>query len=76
MAVLGREEIENRFGHHAAAIEGPNPNASVHADIRAAFVELAIKLDILLPEGRGKVVAFTELETASMWSHKALARRS
>lgn len=73
---LGRDEIDNRFGHHDAAIEGPNPHDDVHKDVRALFVDLAEKLDVLLPDGRGKAVMFTELETASMWAHKTLAQRA
>lgn len=72
---LSDEQIERRFGHHAAAIEGPNPNEEIHADIREAFKKLARTLDQLLPPGRGKSVMFTELETASMWAHKSLAVR-
>lgn len=74
--MLGKQEIVNRFGHHDAAIEGPNPNEEVHKDVRALFVDLATKLDVLLPEGRGKSVMFTELESASMWAHKTLAQRA
>lgn len=70
------EEIENRFGHHPASIEGPNPRERAHQEIRLLFKELAFELDTLLPEGRGKSVMFTELETASMWAHKALAQRA
>lgn len=73
--MLGEEEIRNRFGHHAASIEGPNPNEKTHETIRSEFVLLAKALDELLPDGRGKSVMFTELETASMWAHKTLAGR-
>lgn len=70
------EEIQNRFGHTAASIEGPNPKEEIHAQIRSEFVLLARALEDLLPDGRGKSVAFTELETASMWAHKTLAQRA
>ncbi len=70
---VGKFEIESRFGHHAASVEGPNPSAQLHADIRFEFVRLAGILDAVLPAGRAKTVAFTELETASMWAHKTLA---
>lgn len=71
--MFGIEEIENRFGFHKAAIEGPNANNDDHAYLRNEFQNLAVALDKILPDDRAKAVAFTELETASMWSHKALA---
>lgn len=66
-------EIEQRFGHTAASVEGPNPREHVHAQIRKEFKEIAAILDSLVPDSRQKAQAFTELETASMWFHKALA---
>lgn len=72
--MIGEEEIERRFGNHTARIEGPNATAKIHADIRHEFRMFALWLDRVLPAGREKSVAFTELENASMWSHKALAQ--
>lgn len=72
--MIGMGEIRKRFGKHKASIEGPNPREMDHELIRAEFVKLAAKLDTILPtSSREKSVAFTELETASMWFHKALA---
>lgn len=71
---LNREEIENRFGHHKATIEGPNPSAETHAVLRQLFKTMARKLDKTLPDGREKSIALTELESTSMWAHKALAK--
>lgn len=73
---IGRAEIENRFGFHKATIEGPNATADVHRDIRRVFVDVAMRLDHVLPPGRAKAVAFTELETAAMWIHKAIAEQA
>ena len=73
---LGPEEIENRFGFHKATIEGQNATLPVHRDVRILFREFAEKLDELLVPGRAKSVAFTELENASMWSHKAIAENA
>ncbi|QPX71451.1 hypothetical protein SscP1EGY_54 [Streptomyces phage SscP1EGY] len=70
---LGVEEIENRFGFHKATIEGDDATKPKHADIRAAFKDFAEYLDDVLPDGRYKSLAFTELEVASMWSHKSVA---
>lgn len=70
---VGSKEIENRFGFHKATIEGDNATLPKHRDIRIAFRDFAEYLDEVLPDGRAKSVAFTELENASMWSHKAIA---
>lgn len=71
--MLGSEEIEHRFGFHKATIEGTNATLPKHRDVRLKFREFAEFLDNLLPDGRAKSVAMTELENASMWSHKAIA---
>lgn len=73
---LGREEIENRFGFHKASVEGPNATSPVHRDIRRLFVELGVQLDALLPAGRGKSTAFTQLQDAAMWMHFAVAEQA
>lgn len=76
MAQLSPEEIENRFGFHKGTVEGPNATAPVHAGLRKKFVEFAKHLDEVVPDGRAKSVLFTELETASMWAHKAIAEKA
>ena len=73
---IGHEEIENRFGFHKATIEGANATLPKHTDLRLAFREIAEYLDAVLPAGRAKNTAFTELENASMWSHKAIAENA
>lgn len=70
---FGPEEIEHRFGFHKATVEGENATLPKHTDTRLAFREFAEHLDSVLPDGRAKSVAFTELENASMWAHKAIA---
>lgn len=76
MSQLGPEEIEHRFGFHKATIEGENATLPKHRDLRLKFREFAEFLDEVLPGGRAKSVAFTELENASMWSHKAVAEHA
>lgn len=71
--MLGSEEIEHRFGFHKATIEGTNATLPKHRDVRLKFREFAEFLDNILPDSRAKSVAMTELENASMWSHKAIA---
>jgi hypothetical protein len=74
--MLGPEEIENRFGFHKGTVEGPDATAPKHAGLRKKFVELAQELDEVVPDSRAKSVMFTELETAAMWAHKAIAERA
>lgn len=73
---LGNEEIERRFGFHRGTTEGPNATVPKHRDTRLRFREFAEFLDIVLPEGRAKSLAFTELENASMWAHKSIAEEA
>lgn len=75
-ATLGADEIEHRFGFHKATVEGPDATLPRHRDTRLLFREFAEKLDEILPPGRAKSVAFTELENASMWAHKSIAERA
>ena len=73
---LGTDEIEHRFGFHKATVEGDNATLPSHAQTRILFRIFAEKLDELLPPGRAKAIAFTKLETSSMWCHKAIAEQS
>lgn len=72
--MLGKDEIENRFGFHKATIEGDNATLPKHRDIRLRFREFAEFLDEILPDGRAKTIMEKHLEDASMWSHKAVAQ--
>lgn len=74
--MLGVSEIENRFGFHKGTIEGPNATTPKHAELRRQFVNFARMLDEVLPEGRAKSLAVTQLEDSSMWAHKAIAQNA
>jgi hypothetical protein len=71
--LLGKDEIDNRFGFHKATIEGDNATAPDHILVRKLFKRFAERLDEILPDGRTKSLALTELEVASMWSHKSIS---
>lgn len=71
---INADEIAHRFGHHKATIEGPNATATIHEYLRVEYQTFALKIVRSIPEGRERDIALTELESASMWSHKALAR--
>lgn len=69
-------EIHARFGKHSASIEGhPDQKEETHEKLRFLLMRLVGEIDGLVPDGRAKSVAMTELETASMWFHKALAQQ-
>lgn len=70
---IGEDEIESRFGFHNASIEGASATIPRHARLRTLFKEFANELDTMIPHGRYKSLAFTELENASMWAHKSIA---
>lgn len=69
---LSREEIEKRFG---ATLLSTFPTAKdfQHEDLRLRFKEFAWTINQLVPEGRLKSLMLTDLESASMWAHKAVA---
>lgn len=67
---LGKQELANRFGYHAATAEtGPQ-----HDDIRQAFFDFAVKIDGNVPDGRDKSLALTALEEAMHWTNAAIAK--
>lgn len=73
---IGATEIEHRFGFHKATIEGENATAPVHVDLRVQFRDFAEYLDRVLPPGRNKSIAFTDLESAAMRAHKAVSEQA
>lgn len=70
----GPREIEQRFGFHNATIEGENATRPKHHKLRVDFKAFALMLDDLLPDSREKSIALEDLERASMWAHKAIAK--
>lgn len=67
--VMGRDEIENRFGSHPPT----SVTAHKHETVKKGFISFAEFLDDILPDGRAKSTAFTQLQQASMWSNFAVA---
>jgi hypothetical protein len=66
---LGKDEIEHRFGSHPATpITG-----RMHEQVRDAYVAFAEFLDRVLPDGRAKSTAFTNLQQSSMWANYGVA---
>lgn len=66
-------DIKHRFGFHKATIEGPESSTALHAQLRREFMSFATLLNNNLERSREASLAFTALEEASMWAHKAIA---
>lgn len=66
------EELDNRFGFHAAPDE---EKRNAHSSVRMAMEQAAITLNTLHPHDcREKSLAITHLEEAMFWGNAALAR--
>lgn len=65
-------ELEHRFQFHPANTEQRKRD---HNSVRGACLMLAQQLDALLPAGREKALALTNLEQVMFWSNAAVARQ-
>lgn len=67
---LNNRQIENNFKYHA-----PKPGQpEIYQQIRDKAKELAYLIDLKVPEGREKALAFTKLEECVMWANAGIAR--
>ena len=68
--MMTQAELDKRFDHHP-----PDPaKAAVHATVRELVKDVALTLNVELPDGREKAEAFTHLEDVLMWANAAIAR--
>ncbi|MDE1673858.1 DUF7681 family protein [Nocardia gipuzkoensis] len=65
-------DIENRFAYHPATTP---ERRDEHEDIRAQHKALAHHIDRVVPPGREKSLALTNLEQAMFWANAAIARQ-
>lgn len=63
------EDLRNRFGYHPATVE----TIPLHEEVRQRSMDLAVKFEELLPEGREKSLALTKLQEAAMWANASIA---
>ncbi|MDN3356096.1 hypothetical protein [Actinomadura sp. DC4] len=69
---MAPEDIANRFTFHPATT--PERQAA-HESVRTHCGELAAALNELLPDGREKSLAITNLEQVMFWANAAVARQ-
>lgn len=68
---MTREELNQRFS--PARRGGPAPTLNEES-LTSHFVEVAIVVGSVCPEGREQAVAFTKLDEAYMWASLGVAR--
>jgi hypothetical protein len=69
---IGKDEIRNRFGYHqGTSVTGPQ-----HERLREAYIAFGEFLDEVLPDGRAKSTAFTNLQQSSMWANFGVAEQA
>jgi len=66
---ISLQEIIRRVGFHPAN----DVTAPQHESIRADIINLMTHWDTLLPDGREKSLAFTDLQNAAQWANTAIA---
>lgn len=65
-------EIQKRFIYHPPKEDQPKK----YSELRGKAFELASLIQELVPEGREKVLAITNIEQCVMWANAGIARRS
>lgn len=66
---MNQAELQNRFEFHPATAD----TGAAHDHVRAAYLQLAHRMNDMLPEGREKALCLTELQTSMMWANAAIA---
>jgi hypothetical protein len=64
-------DLQHRFAFHPATTE---EKRSDHGSVRHACLELALFIDRLVPDGREKSLAITNLEQVMLWANAGIAR--
>jgi len=70
--MLGKDEINKRFGANWLTPDGSPTNADLSAVVRQNFKWFAEALDKALPDGRAKSVSMTYLEDCFLWAKHSL----
>lgn len=67
---LSTVEIRDRVIYHAPSQQG----VERHAALSVAFEWIMRNIDVTVPNGREKSLAFTKIEEAKMWASAGVAR--
>lgn len=70
--MVSDEELASRFGRHKYT----DSTAAGTRAVRRKFLEMATWIDIVIPPGRAKAMALTELESCESWAIKAVLERA
>lgn len=65
------QDLMDRFAYHPPRTEAKR---MAHEDVRNMLGTIALELNGLLPEGREKALAITNLEQVMFWANAAIAR--
>ncbi len=69
---MTRDDLETRFAFHPATTD---ERREAHQAIRDACLDLALKINEAIPDGREKSLAITHLEETMFWGNAAIARQ-
>lgn len=64
------QDIKKRFTYYVPSED----QTRRYVELRAAYLQLALKINELCPDSREKSVALTELETSQFWANASIAR--
>lgn len=67
---MDTKDLENRFTYHPPKDGQPEK----YQELRDQALELSLMINALVPEGREKSLAITNLEQAIMWANAGIAR--
>jgi hypothetical protein len=70
---MTNEDLANRFKSHPAKDEDTAKN---HELVRTTCYLLAVELNNVVPDGREKALAITNLEEVMFWANAGIARKS